>query len=178
MTTTATRTSATALRLCVAVVAAAAVNAVIALTASSLDAGGIGMGLNAASYLPATVLGFLLGTAGWLLIARRAPKALRVVVPRGPRPDLGPGPAAAERGRDRRQRRRADADAPRGHDGGGPRAAPDPARPGRGDRGCGARRPVTSREWRPDSRRASRPVSTPAVPASGPARRSRSPRTR
>ncbi|MEU8636462.1 DUF6069 family protein [Amycolatopsis sp. NPDC048633] len=81
MTTTATRTSATALRLGVAVVAAAAVNAVIALTASSLDDGGIGMGLNAASYLPATVLGLLLGTAGWILIARRAPKALRVVVP-------------------------------------------------------------------------------------------------
>jgi hypothetical protein len=81
MTPTATRTSATALRLGVAVVAAAAVNAVIALTASSLDDGGIGMGLNAASYLPATVLGLLLGTAGWILIARRAPKALRVVVP-------------------------------------------------------------------------------------------------
>src|SRR3569833_2249830 len=81
MTTTAPRTSATALRLGVAVVAAAAVHAVIALTASSLDDGGIGMGLNAASYLPATVRGVLLGTAGWLLIARRAPKALRVVVP-------------------------------------------------------------------------------------------------
>src|SRR3569833_2529089 len=81
MTTTATRTSATALRLCVAVVAAAAVNAVIALTASSLDDGGIGMGLSDASNLPATVLGFLLGTACCLLIVRRAPNALRVVVP-------------------------------------------------------------------------------------------------
>src|SRR4051812_49983636 len=81
MTTTATRTSATALRLGVAVVAAAAVNAVIALTASSLDDGGIGMGLNAASYLPATLLGVLLRTPGWLLIARPAPKALRVELP-------------------------------------------------------------------------------------------------
>ena len=81
MTPTATRTSATALRLGVALVAAAAVNAVIALTASSLDDGGIGMGLSPASYLPATVLGLLVGTAGWLLIARRAPQALRVVVP-------------------------------------------------------------------------------------------------
>src|SRR3954453_9039196 len=81
MTTTATRTSATALRLGDAVVAGYAVNPLNALTAAPLDDGGIGMGLNAASYLPATVLGFLLGTAGWLLIGRRAPKALRVVVP-------------------------------------------------------------------------------------------------
>src|SRR4051812_32996782 len=80
-TTTATRTSATALRLGVAVVAAAAVNAVIALTASSLDDGGIGMGPHAPSYLPAPLLGVLPRTPGRLPIARRAPKALRVVVP-------------------------------------------------------------------------------------------------
>ncbi|WP_329046008.1 DUF6069 family protein [Amycolatopsis sp. NBC_01488] len=81
MTPTATRTSGTALRLGVAVVAAAAVNTVLALAASSLDDGGIGMGLNAASFLPATVLGLLAGSLGWLLIARRNPKALRIVVP-------------------------------------------------------------------------------------------------
>ncbi|MFJ9779621.1 DUF6069 family protein [Amycolatopsis sp. NPDC101161] len=81
MPTTATPTSATVVRLGIALVAAAAVNTLLALGASSLDDGGIGMGLNAGSYLPATVVGLLLGTAGWFLIARRAPKALRVVVP-------------------------------------------------------------------------------------------------
>ncbi|MGK3206388.1 DUF6069 family protein [Amycolatopsis sp. MEPSY49] len=81
MPTTATLTSATALRLGVAVVAAAAVNTVIALAASALDDGGIGMGLNPAAYLPATVLGLLAGAAGWGLIARRNPKVLRVLVP-------------------------------------------------------------------------------------------------
>lgn len=80
-TTTATPTSVTAVRLGLAVVAAAAVNTVIALVASSLDDGGIGMGLNAAAFLPATVLGLLVGAAGWILIARRAPQALRFVVP-------------------------------------------------------------------------------------------------
>ncbi|MCR6484954.1 DUF6069 family protein [Amycolatopsis sp. OK19-0408] len=80
-TTTATPTSVTALRLGLAVVAAAAVNTVIALVASSLDDGGIGMGLNAPAFLPATVAGLLAGAAGWILIARRAPKALRIVVP-------------------------------------------------------------------------------------------------
>lgn len=80
-TTTATPTSVTALRLGLAVVAAAAVNTVIALVASSLDDGGIGMGLNAPAFLPATVLGMLAGAAGWILIARRAPKVLRLLVP-------------------------------------------------------------------------------------------------
>jgi hypothetical protein len=83
MTTTAitTPTSATALRLGLAALAAAAVNTVIALTASALDNGGIGMGLSPATYLPATVAGLLIGAAGWHLIARRSPKALHVVVP-------------------------------------------------------------------------------------------------
>lgn len=81
MPTTATPSSATVVRLGIALVAAAAVNTLLALGASSLDEGGIGMGLNAGSYLPATVVGLLIGTAGWFLIARRAPKALRVVVP-------------------------------------------------------------------------------------------------
>ncbi|MFJ7219211.1 DUF6069 family protein [Amycolatopsis sp. NPDC098790] len=81
MPTTATLTPFTALRLGVAVLAAAAVNTVIALAAAALDDGGIGMGLNPAAYLPATVLGLLAGALGWGLIARRNPKVLRVVVP-------------------------------------------------------------------------------------------------
>lgn len=81
MPTTATPTSVTVLRVGIALVAAAAVNTVIALAASALDDGGIGMGLNPAAYLPATVLGLLAGAAGWGLIARRNAKVLRVVVP-------------------------------------------------------------------------------------------------
>ncbi|WP_439378670.1 DUF6069 family protein [Amycolatopsis lexingtonensis] len=81
MSTTPVLTATTALRLGIAVVAAAAVNTVIALAASALDDGGIGMGLNPAAFLPATVLGVLIGAAGWGLIARRHPKVLRVVVP-------------------------------------------------------------------------------------------------
>ncbi|WP_370965652.1 hypothetical protein [Amycolatopsis sp. cg9] len=81
MSTTAALSPATALRLGIAIVAAAAVNTVIALAASALDDGGIGMGLNPAAYLPATVLGLLVGAAGWGLIAGRHPKVLRIVVP-------------------------------------------------------------------------------------------------
>ncbi|MEV4050051.1 DUF6069 family protein [Amycolatopsis sp. NPDC049688] len=81
MSTTPKPTAITALRLGFALLAAAAVNTVIALGALSLDDGGIGMGLSPASYLPATAVGLLLGTVGWFVIARRAPQALRVVVP-------------------------------------------------------------------------------------------------
>ncbi|MEV5713901.1 hypothetical protein AB0L41_08390 [Amycolatopsis mediterranei] len=81
MLTTANPTATTAVRLGFALLAAAAANTVIALGAVALDDGGIGMGLSAASYLPATAIGLLLGTVGWFVIARRAPKALRVVVP-------------------------------------------------------------------------------------------------
>lgn len=81
MTTTATRTSTLALRLGLAAVAALAVNTAIALMASALDDGGIGMGLAPVAYGPATLLGLLAGAGGWTLIARRAPHALRVVVP-------------------------------------------------------------------------------------------------
>lgn len=80
-TTAGTRISVTALRLGVALVAAAAVNTAIAFGASALDEGGIGMGLSPVAYLPATVIGLLAGAAGWLLIARRSPKALRALVP-------------------------------------------------------------------------------------------------
>ncbi len=81
MTTISRPTANTALRLGFALLAAAAVNTVIALGAVALDDGGIAMGLSPASYLPATAAGLLLGTLGWFVIARRAPKALRFVVP-------------------------------------------------------------------------------------------------
>jgi hypothetical protein len=77
----AVRTVPLAARLGLAVVAAAVVNALIALVAGSLDDGGIGMGLTPANYLPATVVGVAIGAAGWTLVRRRAPGALRVVVP-------------------------------------------------------------------------------------------------
>jgi hypothetical protein len=81
MTTAATPASTTALRLGVAALAALATNTGIALVASALDDGGIGMGLAPVAFLPLTILGVVLGALGWTLIARRAPKALRVVVP-------------------------------------------------------------------------------------------------
>ncbi|MFC3452711.1 DUF6069 family protein [Amycolatopsis speibonae] len=74
-------TSSRALRLGLATLAAAVANTVIALIAARLDDGGVAMGLSPAIYLPATVVGIVAGTLGWTLIARRAPKALRVVVP-------------------------------------------------------------------------------------------------
>lgn len=70
-----------ALRLAVSAVAAAALNALVALVAAGADRGGIGMGLQPVAYLPASVVGVLVGAAGWTLIARRAPRALPVVVP-------------------------------------------------------------------------------------------------
>lgn len=72
---------ATRYRLGIAAVAAAVVNTVLALAAGALDHGGIGMGLSPAMYLPATLAGILAGAAGWTLLARRAPRALRYVVP-------------------------------------------------------------------------------------------------
>ncbi|MGV9365663.1 DUF6069 family protein [Amycolatopsis sp. NPDC003731] len=81
MTTTPRLTSMTVLRLGFALLAAAAANTAIALGTLALDDGGIAMGLNPASYLPATAAGLLLGTIGWFVLARRAPQALRVVVP-------------------------------------------------------------------------------------------------
>ncbi|MDQ7808672.1 DUF6069 family protein [Amycolatopsis sp. A133] len=81
MTTIPKPATATVLRLGFALLAAAAANTAIALGALALDDGGIGMGLSPASYLPATAAGLLLGTVGWFVIARRAPKALRVAVP-------------------------------------------------------------------------------------------------
>ncbi|WP_206784846.1 DUF6069 family protein [Amycolatopsis sp. MtRt-6] len=81
MTPTPKPTAATAVRLGIALLAAAAANTVIALAATALDDGGIHMGLSPAIYLPFTAVGLLLGTIGWFVLARTAPKALRVVVP-------------------------------------------------------------------------------------------------
>ncbi|WP_043788174.1 DUF6069 family protein [Amycolatopsis rifamycinica] len=81
MTPTPKPTAATVVRLGFALLAAAAANTAIALGALALDDGGIAMGLSPASYLPATAAGLLLGTVGWFVLARTAPKALRVVVP-------------------------------------------------------------------------------------------------
>ncbi|RSM49047.1 hypothetical protein DMA12_04845 [Amycolatopsis balhimycina DSM 5908] len=81
MTTTTTPTATLALRLGLAAVAAFAVNTAIALVASALDDGGLGVGLVPVVYLSMTLVGLLAGAAGWTLIVRRAPHALRVVVP-------------------------------------------------------------------------------------------------
>ncbi|GAA3565436.1 hypothetical protein GCM10022222_56470 [Amycolatopsis ultiminotia] len=70
-----------ALRLGVAAVVALVVNTALGLTASALDDGGLGTGLSPAMFLPATLAGLVLGAAGWTLLARRAPRTLRVVVP-------------------------------------------------------------------------------------------------
>lgn len=80
-TTTTTTTTPILVRLGVALVAAAAVNALLAVVAGALDDGGIAMGLQPAVFLPATVVGVLLGTAGWFAVRRVAPRALPVVVP-------------------------------------------------------------------------------------------------
>jgi hypothetical protein len=81
VTAPAARTVPLAARLGLAVVAAGVVNALIAFVAGSLDDGGIGMGLTPLQYLPATVVGVAVGALGSGLVRRRAPRALRVVVP-------------------------------------------------------------------------------------------------
>ncbi|MEJ2871430.1 DUF6069 family protein [Actinomycetospora sp. OC33-EN08] len=79
--TTAVRSTPVPARLGVALVAAALVNLLIGVVASALDDGGIAIGLQPAVFLPATVLGVALGTAGWFAVRRIAPRALPVVVP-------------------------------------------------------------------------------------------------
>ncbi|GAB3746580.1 hypothetical protein GCM10027598_84970 [Amycolatopsis oliviviridis] len=70
-----------ALRIILALIAALTVNMVIALVAGSLDEGPATVGLDPTEYLPATVVGFLVGSLGLSLLARFAPRAPRVVVP-------------------------------------------------------------------------------------------------
>ena len=79
--TTATRT---ALGLLVAAVVAVLGNALIALLVSTLAPGGVEKGLRFAEYATMTVVGVLIGTAGWTLVRRFAPRpraVLRVLVP-------------------------------------------------------------------------------------------------
>ncbi|HEY3506430.1 MAG TPA: DUF6069 family protein [Actinocatenispora sp.] len=70
-----------ALRLALAACSAVATNTLVAFAASAFDDGGIGMGLSPVAYMPLTLIGILAGAVGWTLIVRRAPRALRVIVP-------------------------------------------------------------------------------------------------
>ena len=86
--TTLDRSTAPAIRVAGALLAAAVVatfvNALIALAASAIETGGTAVGLQIVQFGPATVVGVLLGTAGWTLVRRFAarPRAvLRVLVP-------------------------------------------------------------------------------------------------
>lgn len=78
------RTSRAVLALGAAAVVAMLVNAVLATVALAIDGGAAPVGLSAPEYLGASVVGVLLGTAGWALIRRftaRPAAVLRVVVP-------------------------------------------------------------------------------------------------
>ena len=81
MTKAVSRDSAVYLRTGAAVLVAIAVNTAIAVIVSAVDSHGLKIGLAPAAYLLLTLLGVLCGAAGWTLIARRSPAALRVVVP-------------------------------------------------------------------------------------------------
>jgi hypothetical protein len=69
------------LRIGLAALAAMAVNTAIALAVGAVDSRGLKIGLAPVAYLSLTLFGVLVGAAGWALIARRSPGALRVVVP-------------------------------------------------------------------------------------------------
>jgi hypothetical protein len=82
------RRSSTATRTVLGLLAAAVVavlgNALIALLVSTLAPGGVEKGLQVPEYATMTVVGVLVGTAGWVLVrrfARRPRAALRVLVP-------------------------------------------------------------------------------------------------
>lgn len=64
-----------------ATLTALVLNAVIALVTKRFDEQGIGVGLASGEYLPLTLLGIMIGTVGWSLIARFAARILRVIVP-------------------------------------------------------------------------------------------------
>ena len=80
-----TRTASTrTLILAGALAAAVVVNAAIATAARALGASPEFQPLTPAAYIPLTIIGFLLGTAGWALIrakTRNPARVLRVVVP-------------------------------------------------------------------------------------------------
>ncbi|SEE31782.1 hypothetical protein SAMN04489729_7070 [Amycolatopsis lurida] len=70
------------MRLGLATVAAMAVNALVAIAASLLDAQGTKTGLAPIAFLSLTLIGVLAGAFGWTLIAKRmSRRTLRVVVP-------------------------------------------------------------------------------------------------
>jgi hypothetical protein len=69
----------TAVAVVAAVVAAALVNTVIALVVGALNDAPVEMGLSFAEYGSATLVGVLVGTAGWAMIRRRS--VLRIAVP-------------------------------------------------------------------------------------------------
>jgi hypothetical protein len=80
--------SASAAKVAVGLLAAAVValigNALIALAVSALRPGGVGKGLSFIEFGPLTVVGVLVGAAGWALVRRssRRPRAvLRILVP-------------------------------------------------------------------------------------------------
>ncbi|WP_233629954.1 DUF6069 family protein [Amycolatopsis sp. WAC 04197] len=64
-----------------ALLSALTINMVIALIAKTLDEGTAPVGLSPTEYLPATAVGFLIGSLGLSLLARFAPKAPPLVVP-------------------------------------------------------------------------------------------------
>ncbi|ANN16129.1 hypothetical protein SD37_11100 [Amycolatopsis orientalis] len=64
-----------------ATLTALVLNAVIALVAKRFDERGIGVGLASGEYLPLTLLGIVIGTVGWSLVARFTVRISRVVVP-------------------------------------------------------------------------------------------------
>jgi hypothetical protein len=83
-TQTTDRTTRVLLTLGAAAVVAMLVNAVIATGVSALGAGAAPVGLTPAEYLSASVVGILIGTAGWALVRRfaaRPASVLRVLVP-------------------------------------------------------------------------------------------------
>ncbi|RSN39907.1 hypothetical protein DMC64_36920 [Amycolatopsis sp. WAC 04197] len=68
-------------RIVLALLSALTINMVIALIAKTLDEGTAPVGLSPTEYLPATAVGFLIGSLGLSLLARFAPKAPPLVVP-------------------------------------------------------------------------------------------------
>ncbi|MFE5563866.1 DUF6069 family protein [Amycolatopsis japonica] len=70
-----------ALRIVLTMLAALIGNTIIAFATSALDDTSTTVGLDLGEYLPATAVGFLIGALGWTMLARFAPRTLRVVVP-------------------------------------------------------------------------------------------------
>lgn len=79
-----TRTGPLVLGVAAAAIASLAVNAAIALAVTATHPSGVQTGLSALHFGPLTVLGVLIGTAGWAVIRRNSSRprpVLRTVVP-------------------------------------------------------------------------------------------------